>query len=98
MDHGNRDEEHASLPERALDPDVSTVCVDDALGNGEPEPGAVVPRSVRLPESIEDPWQTLGRDAAAGVGNPEHDLMLSQSRAHRDPPTGVREFDRIADE
>ena len=95
---GNREREGGAPARRALDPDATAVRFDDALGDGKPEPGASTPSPRRLPESVKDMRQVLGRDPAARVRHPEHDLLISRRGAHRDPSRPPRELDRVADE
>jgi len=56
------------------DLDLATVVGDDSVGDGEPEPGAVLLGRV---EGGEDAAQRLDRDAAAGVGDPHADGFLA---------------------
>ena len=94
----NRKREGSALAIRALDPDASAVSLDDAFGDGEPEPGAVTPSPGCLPKSVKDMGQVLGRDATARIRNPEDDLVISRCRAHRDTTASLREFDCVANE
>ena len=71
---GNREEERAPASGRALDPDTSTVGFDDAPGDGKPEPGSLTSCPGRLPETVKDMRQMLGRNAAPGISNPEDHL------------------------
>ena len=48
----DREEESAAQSWRALDPDVSPVSFDDALGDGKSESSTSTITSRRLPESI----------------------------------------------
>ena len=95
---GNREEKSTPAPRCALDPDASAVSLDDALGDGKPEPGALTPSPGCLPKSVKDTGQVLGRDATARIRNPEDDLVIPRGRAHRDTTASLRELDRVADE
>jgi len=97
-DSGNREEKSTPAPRCALDPDASAVSLDDAFGDGEPEPSALTPSPGCLPKSVKDTGQVLGRNATARIRNPEDDLVISRCRSHRDPTASFREFDRVADE
>src|SRR5688500_18784119 len=95
---GNGEEERAPMPRRALDPDASSMRLDDTPGDGESETGATTPRPGRLPEAVEDPRQVVGGDAAARIGDPEDDPLIRRGRASRDPAACRRELDRVANE
>ena len=72
----NREEESTPAPRSALDPDASAVSLDDALGDRQPEPGALPPCPGCLPESVEDMGHVLGRDARARIRDPEDDIII----------------------
>ena len=95
---GNGKEEGGAAIRRALDPDATAVRLDDALGDGKAEPSALAVRACRLPESVKDTRQVLGRDAGARIRNSEGDLVIPRGRAYRDTAAGVREFDGVANE
>ena len=61
---------------RALDPDSTAVSLDDALGDGKAEPGALTVRACRLPESVKNAGQVLGSHARARIRNSEDDLVI----------------------
>src|SRR5689334_11447666 len=54
----------------ALDLETSAVRIDDAFDDRKAEADAVTPTR-RLPEPVEDMRQVLGRDARAGVRDPQ---------------------------
>src|SRR5215510_3819103 len=96
---GNREEKGAPPSQCAVCPDAAAVRFDDALGDGEPEPGAEAPLSWHdLPESVEDTRQILRCDAAARVGNPKEHVLISRACANRDATAGFREFESVANE
>ena len=61
---------------RALDPDSTAVSLDDPLGDWKAEPRPLTVRAGRLPKSVKDTGQVLGRDARAGIRNSEDDLVI----------------------
>src|SRR5689334_5835940 len=77
-DSGNREEKSTPTPRCALNPDASAVSLDDAFGDGQPEPSTLTPRFGCLPKSIEDTGQVLGPDSRARIRNPEDDLVISR--------------------
>mgnify|MGYP003694522213 CR=1 FL=1 len=95
---GNRKGERRAARRRALDPDATAVSLDDAFGDGKPEPSALTPSPGCLPKSVKDTGQVLGRDARARIRNPEDDLVIPRGRSHRDTTASLREFDRVADQ
>lgn len=64
---GQKEEKRRALAKLALDPDLPAVRLDDALGNLEPQAGAVACALFGLPEAVEEVRYLLGRDAAAGI-------------------------------
>jgi len=95
---GNRKGEGRAPRRRALDPDATAVSLDDALGDGKAEPGPLTVRAGRLPESVKDARQVLGRDARARIRDVEDDLAIPRGRTYRDTAASVRELDRVADQ
>ena len=69
--------------------------VDDAFGNGQPEPGAAAIGAAGLPEPIEDPGQMVGRNAGPGVHHRKPNLVAVASRDHVDAAAGRRELDGV---
>ena len=94
----NRKREGRAAIRRALDPDSTAVGFDDALGDGKAEPSAVAVRACRLPKSVKDTGQVLGRNAGARIRHSEDDLVIPRGRADRDTTASLRELDRIADQ
>src|SRR5580765_6806235 len=80
---GNREGDGGAPPGRAFDPDATAVRFDDALGDGQPKPGALTPNPGGLPKTIKDTEQILGRDAAARIRHPENDVAICRGRARR---------------
>ena len=72
--------------------------LDDALGDWKTEPGALTVSGGRLPESVKDERQVLGRDAGACIRYPEDDLVVPRGHAYCDMPASFRELDRVADQ
>src|SRR5439155_26604101 len=61
---------------RALDGHLAAVVLDDRSGNGQPQtkaPAVVGPRDATTIEALEDPWDLVGRDTGAGVGDGDND-------------------------
>src|SRR6185437_14723458 len=70
------EEEGAPHPEFALDPDAAAVRADNAASDGETQSGpSHAARAPHMPESIENVWQVLGRDAGAAVANPDRHIV-----------------------
>jgi excisionase family DNA binding protein len=90
--------ERAAAAKSALCPDSSTVCLDDALGGGEPQPRAAAVGSPDLVEPLEQVREVLGGNARARIRHPEEHFLPLRSRADRDAATGRRELERVADE
>jgi len=75
------------------------VGLDDARGDWKAEPGALtVCAGRRLPKSVKDARQVLGRDARARIRDSKDDLVISRGRTDGDTTASVRELDRIADQ
>src|SRR5262245_54646029 len=97
-DSGNREEKSTPAPRCALDPDASAVSLDDAFGNRKSQPGPVTPCYGRLPKSVTDTGEVLGRDATPRICNPEDDLVIPRCRPRCDTTASLREFDCVANE
>src|SRR6516225_1311996 len=95
---GNRKGKGRAAVRRALDPDSTAVSLDDALRDWKAEPGALTVSPGRLPKSVKDPGQVLGRDARARIRDSEDDLVILRRRPYRDATASLREFDRVADQ
>src|SRR5690349_22105831 len=95
----NRKGERGAPTDFTLDPDVSTVCLDDAFCDREPEAGteSTGPRRC-LPEAIEQMRQGVGSDAHAGVGHRKHRARILSDDPHCDPAPAWGELDGIADQ
>ena len=68
----------APLTDLAVDPDATAVELDQPLGEGEAEAGALtlLDACVGLLKLLEDPLAVLGRDAGAGVGDRDPHLAV----------------------
>src|ERR1700730_18310840 len=82
--------EHRTLLQRTLQRDLAAHALDDASGDGEPEPGAAVmsrERAVALLELAEDALMRIGADARTGVLDGEaHASDIGALDAHRNAP------------
>src|SRR5262249_25323709 len=102
---GDAEPEGAPRPERAVDADLAAHQLDEALGDGKPEPGPAVfsaHRAIDLRESLEDERGLLRRDADAGIGDGEFEaqaLILAREAgdAEHDAPVR-RELDGVVEE
>ena len=66
---------HGRSPcDAAVHPDPPAVRVDDGFADGEPQPDSVLGSRAALAEFVEDMWELIGRNAPAGIRNPEADL------------------------
>ena len=67
-----------SLNEGVLDPPLSSVGLDQALGDGQAQTGAT--RGTRLDEPLEHVGKNLGRDARPGILHGEGDGRIALPR------------------
>ena len=72
----DREEESAAPTQRALCPDAPAVTFDDALGDGKSESGASTIAPRRLPKSVKNMRQVIGRDPGAAVCHREYNLLI----------------------
>src|SRR5262245_61483206 len=72
IDDRELDREHGAAFRAVLDPDAAVVLVDDAVGDGETEAGALS-RLLCREERVEYAALDLGRDARAVVGDRDAD-------------------------
>src|SRR3989442_6313997 len=89
-DHSDRDGEieRAAAAEGGLRPDPSAVRLDDALGDGEPQPRTAAVGLPGLVDALEQVREALGVDARAGIRHPKEDNLLLRGRAECDPASG----------
>src|SRR3979490_16040 len=87
-----------AAPECAGGPDASAVSLDDALAYGEAEARAGTGCTIGLPESLEDARKIVFRDAVARVLDGKLHGAVSIRRAHHNLPSGIREFQGVAEE
>src|SRR6266567_9332425 len=79
----------------ALDPDPTTMRLDDPLADEEAEPGAVARARARRPVSLEHVGPIVLRDARPGVGDRERREPFAAFRAHADARSRSAELDRV---
>jgi hypothetical protein len=74
--------------------------LDDPLGQGEPEPGALGRGrlAAALLERLEDPLAVLGSDPGPGVGDGDQHLAPVGQRPHVDPSTVGGELHRVGEQ
>src|ERR1700687_43344 len=100
MRERQRDMEGRSRARGAVDPDAATHALDEALRDGETEPGAAElarRAAVGLLEFEKDAALLRRRDADAGVAHQEAHVALSAAGLDDDgDPAAVGELDRIA--
>src|SRR4030095_3742871 len=79
--------ERGARAERAGDPDLAAVQLDEFPAEGEPEPGALLLRRARphLPALREDGLVVLRRDAHPGVDDRHVDGSVLGGGPHFDP-------------
>src|SRR6185295_1717376 len=70
--HRELDAEYRAAPRRLVLRENAAVSLDDALAEGEPEPGPL-PNRLGREEGLEDPRPNLGRDTRTIVGDREDD-------------------------
>src|SRR3981081_4176557 len=89
--------ERRPQPERAGDPYLAAVQLDELPAQGKPEPGALLLRGAGsdLTKFLEDRLVILRRDADAGVADRQVDRPVLGYRLHLDPAPFRRELDRI---
>src|SRR3982074_3396520 len=87
-----------AAPEGAGGPDASAVSLDDALEMGQAEARARTGCTIGLPESLEDVRKVVFRDAVARVLDGKLHGAVSIHPAHHNLPSGIREFQRSAEE
>jgi hypothetical protein len=86
-------------PSRLSAPDAAAVELHDASRYREAKSGAEPRRSGSLPESLEDSFQILRRNARSGVTHGHLYLVLGVFlRAKFDTPSGGRELQRVPQE
>src|SRR5262245_34602368 len=74
-----------------LGPDAAAVGLDDAAGDREAEAGSGAGAgAVGAPEALEHPLGGVVRDALAGVGDLDHDLVAEAAGSHGDRAVGGR--------
>src|SRR5580698_10314946 len=87
----NRKGEGAAVARGAIDCDLPSVCLDDALYDGETQTDAVACAPPRLPEAVEQVLAGLGIEADPRVCDPELDgAALGRSGSDGDAPTRRR--------
>src|SRR5690348_1215814 len=98
--HRDREEERASLPGPSVDPDASTVPVDDLLADRKSDPGAgIFVAVVQALEHEEDALAVLRIEPDAVVGDREEPRAVVFAGAHVHARTlGAVELERIRDE
>src|SRR5262249_8205530 len=78
-----------------VDLDASTVSGDDALGDGQPETGAV---GLLRVEGLEELRQALAGDAGAGVADREGDVTILRGDLEGQTTTAVHGLDTVEDD
>src|SRR5215468_9780797 len=87
------DAEDGALGGLALDPDATTMVIDDHAADGKPETGALRlgrQRIANLAEGLEDGLVMLGRDPRAVVGDGERDIFGVAGDREGDASLGSR--------
>src|SRR5512143_3097604 len=98
MRRGKGEEEGAPVSGLALHPDAAMVGLDDALDDGEPQPGAQALRLPGLPEALEEVRQILGGNSAARVAHPEQHVAFSDGRPDDETAARAGELEGVADQ
>src|SRR4029079_11174223 len=92
-----RQVEGATGAHLALDPHASSVGLDDALGNMQPQPQTAAVFA-DLAKALKNPGQLRRGNSDSRVAHAEYDFVLLRSDPDRHPTGRRREFDRVADQ
>src|SRR6185436_3659114 len=76
-----------------VDPDAPAMCLDDALGDEQTEPGPLLSVLLVLPEPVEHERQLLARYPRTAVGDRAAHLVIHRGDRHLDAPAGRRELE-----
>src|SRR5258705_6845472 len=88
-------------PQLALGGNAAAMGFDEVLHNRESQSGtALLTRAARVNpvEALEDAWQVLGGDAAAGIGDPHEHLIARGRCEHADTPARWRVAQRVVEQ
>src|SRR5919109_5539282 len=88
------------MPVLALDPDPAAVELDETLGKGEAETGALalLHADIGLVKLLEDPLSFLGDDARTRVGHRHPHFAVDTRRGDDDAASLRRELDRVREQ
>ena len=81
--HADGEREGRSAARLGLHREPAAVRLDDPARDRQAEPGAAAGRVRHLHERLEDPGQVVARDARAGVGDRNRDLVAAARRPPR---------------
>src|SRR5262245_63828670 len=99
--HGQREGERRPLVHVALDPDPPAVQLHELLGQGQPEPRALLLAGVvpaDLAELLEDGCLILRRDPDPGVTDSDRDHVPGHRGGEADPTAVRGELDRVGEQ
>src|SRR5689334_15849645 len=95
-----RERECRAFADLGLDPEAAAVHFDDALGDGEAEPGAALllgGRGIGLLKLLEDLGLVLLGDARSGIAHRDREASVRNRGADRNF-AGIGELDGVADQ
>src|SRR5260370_1561051 len=85
----NREMERRTMTNRAFDPDLAAMHLNDLLNDREAQPGpgdGLGGAAPDPPESLEDMFDLVCRDAQAGIGHADHRKSALGARGYGPPP------------